>query len=132
VYEIITDPVGIRDKEAWAKLNVIGKCFRECTVGEETTYEERYFIGSRRCGVRRYAAGLRNHWGIENGLHWQMDVSFAEDDHRMEKRHGGENFMLLGRVALSLIQQHAGKGSVRSKRYAATLDVKYLEEILKK
>lgn len=132
VYEIITDPEGIRDKQAWAKLNVIGKCFRECTVGEHTTYEERYFIGSRRCGVRRYADGLRNHWGIENGLHWQMDVSFAEDDHRMERQHGGENFMLLGRVALSLIKQHPGKGSVRSKRYAATLDVKYLEEILKK
>jgi predicted transposase YbfD/YdcC len=113
VYEIITDPAGIQEQQAWAKLNVIGKCFRERTVGGETTYEERYFIGSRRCGVRRYADGLRNHWRIENCLHWQMDVSFAEDDHRMERRHGGENFMLLGRVALSLIKQHPGKGSVR-------------------
>lgn len=132
VYEIIADPVGIRDRQAWTKLNVIGKCFRERTVGEQTTYEECCFIGSKRCRVRRYADGLRNHWRIENCLHWQMDVSFAEDDHRMEKRNGGQNFTLLGRLALSLIKQHPGEGSVRSKRYAATLNVKYLEELLNK
>jgi predicted transposase YbfD/YdcC len=132
VYEIITDPEGIQDRDAWAKLTVIGKCYRECTTQGKTTCEERYFIGSKRCGVRRYAAGLRNHWRIENNLHWQMDVTFGEDDHRMEKRHGGQNFTLLGRVALGLIKQHPGAGSVRSKRYAATLDVTVLEEILKK
>jgi len=132
VYEIITDPIGIRDQQAWAKLNVIGKCFRECTIEGRTTCEERYFIGSKRCGVRRYAEGLRNHWRIENGLHWQMDVTFGEDDHRMEKRHGGQNFTLLGRLALSLIKQLPDKGSVRTKRYAATLDVKYMEKILRK
>jgi predicted transposase YbfD/YdcC len=132
VYEIIADPVGLRDQHAWAKLTVIGKCYRECTIQGQVTCEERYFIGSKRCGVRRYADGLRNHWRIENCLHWQMDVTFAEDNHRMERRNGGQNFTLLGRLALGLIKQHPDKGSVRSKRYAATLDVKYLEEILKK
>jgi predicted transposase YbfD/YdcC len=132
VYEIITDPEGIQDRDAWAKLTVIGKCYRECTIQGETTCEERYFIGSKRCGVRRYAAGLRNHWRIENSLHWQMDVTFGEDDHRMEKRQGGQNFTVLGRLALGLIKQHPGEGSVRSKRYAATLNVSFLEEILKK
>jgi len=132
VYEIITDPVGIQNRDAWANLTVIGKCYRECTIQGQTTCEERYFIGSKRCGVRRYAEGLRNHWRIENCLHWQMDVTFAEDAHRMEKRRGGQNFTLLGRLALGLIKQHPGKGSVRTKRYAATLDVQYLEEILKK
>ena len=132
VYEIITDPVGIQNQDAWVKLTVIGKCYSERTVKGRTTCEERYFIGSKRCGVRRYAEGLRNHWRIENCLHWQMDVTFGEDDHRMQKRHGGQNFTLLGRLALGLIKQHQGKGSVRTKRYAATLDVSFLEEILNK
>jgi predicted transposase YbfD/YdcC len=132
VYEIITDPVGIQNQEAWEKLTVIGKCYSERSIKGQTTCEERYFIGSKRCGVRRYAAALRNHWRIENSLHWQMDVTFGEDEHRMQKRHGGQNFTLLGRLALSLIKQHQGKGSVRTKRYAATLDQEFLEEILKK
>jgi predicted transposase YbfD/YdcC len=132
LYEVIYEPEGLRDRDEWVKLKVIGKCSSERTVNGKTTVEERYFIGSRRYSAKRYGEGLRNHWRIENCLHWQMDVTFAEDHHRMEKRHGGQNFTLLGRVALGLIKQHQGKGSVRTKRYAATLDVDYLEEILNK
>jgi predicted transposase YbfD/YdcC len=132
VYEVLYDLEGIRDREAWAKLKVIGKCYSERTVKGKTSYEERYFIGSKRCSAKRYGTVLRNHWRIENNLHWQMDMTFDEDASRIQERRGGQNFALLRRVALGLLKQHPGKGSIRSKRYEATLDVDVLEEILKK
>jgi len=131
VYELIHEPEGIRGQEEWEKLSVIGKCYSERTVAGQTTSEMRYFIGSRRCGVRTYGAALRNHWRMENCLHWQLDVTFAEDASRIQKRQGAENFALLRRLALVLLKRHPGKGSMRTKRYEATLDVAFLEEILK-
>lgn len=131
VYELIHGPEGLRGQAEWKKLMVIGKCYSERTVGGKTTSALRYFIGSRRCGVKRYGAALRNHWRMENCLHWQLDVTFGEDASRIQKRHGAENFALLRRLALALLKRHPGKKSMRSKRYEATLDVTFLEEILK-
>jgi predicted transposase YbfD/YdcC len=71
---VIEDVRSIRDRSAWAQLRVVGMCCRERTVNEETTTEVCYFIGSRKMAARRYLAVLRDHWGIENNLHWQLDV----------------------------------------------------------
>lgn len=131
VYEVIVEPSGIRGLENWLGLKVIGKCYSERTVQGKTSYEERYFIGSKRCSARHYGQALRNHWRIENNLHWQLDVSFAEDASRIVKRHGGENFALLRRLALGLLKQHPSKTSIKSKRYEAALDIAFLEEVLK-
>jgi predicted transposase YbfD/YdcC len=81
--------------------------------------------------VKTYAAALRNHWRVENCLHWQLDVTIGEDSSRIQKRHGAENYALLRRLALALLKRHPAKGSMRTKRYQATLDVGFLEEILK-
>ena len=95
-----------------------------------TSVETRYFIGSRRCSAKRYGQVLRNHWGIENNLHWQLDVSFAEDANRIHKRHSGENVALLRRLALGLLKQHPSKGSINFKRFQAALDVDFLAQTL--
>lgn len=113
VYEVIVEPTGIRGVENWPGLKVIGKCYSERTVQGKTSCEERYFIGSKRCSARRYGQALRNHWRIENNLHWQLDVSFAEDASRIQKRQGGENFALLRRLALGLLKRHADKASIK-------------------
>ena len=78
-----------------------------------------------------YGKGLRGHWGIENGQHWQLDVTFAEDHSAIRQRNAAQNFALLRRMALSLLKRHPGKGSLATKRYQAALDVELLEEILK-
>ena len=130
VYQIITNPSGIRARQGWPKLQVIGSCYSERTVQGKTSCEQRWFIGSRRCSARRYGQALRGHWGIENNLHWQMDVTFGEDDCRIQRRHGAQNFAALRRLALTLLQRHPAKASIRSKRYQATLDVAFLEEVL--
>ncbi len=130
-YHVIYDLDGIGNREAWPQLKAIGMCFSERTVGEKTSMEVRYFIGSRKATAKVYGKAFRDHWGIENNLHWQMDVTFGEDANRVRQRNGAENLALVRRVALSLLKQHPGKGSVTSKRLEAALDTDFLEEVLR-
>jgi predicted transposase YbfD/YdcC len=130
-YVIVVEPEGIRNKEAWEQLKVVGMCRRERAVGEKRSEEASYFIGSRVMSASQYAEGLRGHWGIENNLHWQLDVVFGEDASRVQRRHGAENFALLRRMALGLLKRHPGKESIPCKRLAACADTAFLEEVLK-
>jgi predicted transposase YbfD/YdcC len=130
-YTVLHTTEGIRRADAWAGLTTIGMCYSERTVMEETTTEVRYFIGDKRAGAEYYALGLRNHWGIENNLHWQLDVNFGEDGSRVRKRNAAENLALLRRLTLSLLKAHPSKDSIARKRFAATLDPSFLEEILR-
>jgi predicted transposase YbfD/YdcC len=128
--EVIYAPQGIRDQQEWAKLCVIGHCYSERTQAGQTSCEDRYFIGSKRASARYYGRALRGHWRIENCLHWQLDVTFREDDSRIRERNAAQNFALLRRVALGLLKGHPGKGSIATKRFSAALDEKFLEEVV--
>jgi len=130
-YTVIHSTAGLRHAADWRKLTTIGMCYSERTVGGVTSEETRYFIGSRKASAKTYGKALRNHWGIENSLHWQLDVTFAEDDNRVGKRNAAENLALLRRRTLSLLQAHPSKLSIAKKRYAAALDPDFLEEILR-
>lgn len=130
-YTIIREPEGIRDREAWKDLHVIGMCYSERTVRGETSTELRYFIGSKKAGARYYGRALRNHWQIENSLHWQMDVSFREDENRTQQRNAAQNLALLRRVAVTLLKRHPSKDSIASKSRQAGWDTDFLEEILR-
>jgi len=130
-YTVIHDTTGIRNAADWAKLTTIGFCYSERTVDGVTSEELRYFIGSKKASAKVYGKALRNHWGIENTLHWQLDVSFDEDKNRVSKRHGAENLALIRRLALSLLKQHPNKSSIACKRLLAALDPAFLEEILR-
>lgn len=130
-YMLITKPEGIRHQHDWEKLTVIGMCYSERTMNGKTSSETRYFIGSRKASARTYGQVLRNHWSVENHLHWQLDINFGEDDSRIRERQAADNFAVLRRVALSLIKQHPEKMSVACKRLAAALDSEFLEEILR-
>ena len=105
-------------------------CYSERVVGEKTSEELRLFIGSRRASAREYGAALRGPWGIENSLHWQLDVTFGEDDSRIRDRNNAQNMALLRKWALGLLKRHPDKDSIAVKRYSAALDTDYLQEIL--
>ena len=127
---VVTNVAGIRDRAAWRRLKAVGMCCRQRTVDGKTSTEVRYFIGSRRMAARHYAAALRGHWGIENNLHWQLDVSFREDASRIENRHGAAAFALFRKMALGLLKQHPRKDSIARKRKVAALDPVFLAETL--
>ena len=129
-YTVVHDVSGIRDRDAWPELKTVGMCCTERTVHGNTTAEVRFFIGSRKMGVRQYAQVLRGHWRIENNLHWQLDISFGEDASRIQHRHAAANFALLRKMALSLLKQNLRKDSIARKRKAAALDVDFLAEIV--
>jgi predicted transposase YbfD/YdcC len=129
-YHTIVDP-DLPSKEHWAGLRVIGMCCSECIRDGKETSEVRFFIGSRKAKAKVYGQALRSHWSIENKLHWQLDVSFAEDRNRVTKRHGAENLALVRRLAVSLLKQHPDKRSIACKRLLAALDPAFLEEVLR-
>jgi predicted transposase YbfD/YdcC len=130
-YTVLHSTEGLRHAADWADLSTIGMCYSERTVNGVTSEETRFFIGSRKASAKVYGKALRGHWGIENALHWQLDVTFDEDHNRVSKRHAAENLALLRRLTLSLLQAHPAKLSIAKKRYAATLDPAFLEEVLR-
>jgi predicted transposase YbfD/YdcC len=130
-YVVVSCLDHIRDRMLWSKLKVVGMCYSERTVKGETSTETRYFIGSRAMSARRYGQALRNHWSIENALHWQMDVTFGEDDSRVQKRHAAANLSQMRRGAISLLKQNDSKLSLRGKRKKAALNTDFLAEILR-
>jgi len=121
---------GIRDRAAWPHLRTVGMCQRQRDVGGRVSEEVCYFIGSRRMGARRYGQAVRGHWGIENSLHWQLDVSFHEDASRIENRDGAANLALIRKLALALLKRHPQKESIARKRKTAALDAAFLAEVL--
>ena len=73
---------------------------------------------------------MRSHWRIENNLHWQLDVTFREDESRIENKTSEENFAVLRRLALTLLKAYPSKKSMANKRFAAAMDTDMLEAIL--
>jgi predicted transposase YbfD/YdcC len=129
-YTIIKNPTTLQQKDLWAELKVIGMCVSTRIVKDKESTEIRYFIGSRIASAKKYGATLRGHWSIENNLHWQLDVSFDEDNNRVTKRHGAENLSLLRKLALTLLKRHPDKRSIACKRLAAAFNPNFLEEVL--
>lgn len=94
-------------------------------AGEIKT-ERRCYISSRLLTAEAFAAAARAHWGIENSLHWVLDVEFKEDQSRLRRGHGAENMALVRHLALNLIRAMPGKNSIKGKRKLATWDTDYL------
>ena len=127
-YVVVTDLTGIRNRDEWAELKVIGMYTSTQIVAGKRSDEAHYFIGSRRAGARVYGETIRGHWGIENNLPWQLDITFREDANRVQRRHGAENLALLRRLALSLLKRHPSKASMPCKRLSAALNTDFLEK----
>lgn len=127
----ILRPAGIRGQENWTDLTAITLVISQRQEGsQKPTEETRYYIGSKAASAKVYTNCIRGHWGIENGLHWVLDVSFDEDQSRIRKDHGPENMGLLRRLAVSLLKQQHGKNSVRGKRLRSGWDDRFLVEVL--
>jgi predicted transposase YbfD/YdcC len=131
-YYTIDQPKGIRDAELWKDLRTISLVVSERQVlGEAATTESRYYIGSKPGKATTYARYIRGHWGVENSLHWVLDMIFEEDQSRIRKDHGQENMALLRRVAISILKNATScEGSIRSKQLQALLDDEVMANML--
>jgi predicted transposase YbfD/YdcC len=127
---VITDPdfthylVGF---ENWKSLRTLIKVTAHRQTQGETTSEDRYFISSLKAPARRILKAVRGHWGIENGLHWVLDIAFREDESRVRKDHAPENLAILRHIALNLLKQDTSKKvGIKNKRLVAAWNNDYL------
>ena len=114
----------------WKKLRTIGIAIRVSEERGKVTREVRYFISSLRLGVKRFAGAVRGHWGIENTLHWCLDVTFREDESRLRDRHAADNISWLKRFAISLLKQRTDNESIAMRRRMAGWNTDYLTQVL--
>jgi predicted transposase YbfD/YdcC len=121
----------IDPEEEWQNLQSIARADVMRTVKSKTKIETRYFISSLPNNAKLLADSVRQHWGIENSLHWILDVAFREDDSRIRKDNAPQNFAILRHIAHSLLQQNKSvKTGIKNKRLKAGWDNEYLAEVL--
>ena len=131
---VITDPQilpQLRDAPEWQDLRSVVKVHTKRQLVDQVTYKDRYFISSLASDAPHLLEIVRSHWRIENELHWVLDIAFREDESRIRKDHGPENFAVLRHIALNLVKQEkTQKASVKGKRLMAGWDEDYLFKIL--
>jgi predicted transposase YbfD/YdcC len=120
------------DASQWRGLKRVGLVESERRIkGQPTTIDQRYFLVSLDGDVERFAYAVRGHWGIENQLHWSLDVVFHEDDSRIRTGHSPENMTLIRKIALNLLSQESStRVGKKAKRLKAGWDNDYLIKVL--
>jgi predicted transposase YbfD/YdcC len=120
------------DMKDWPGISSLIAIESQRVQGDTTAVERRYFISSL-SGKNAKSIGqmIRGHWGIENKLHWSLDVSFGEDNCRIRKDFGAENFSRLRRIALNLLKQEKTlKRGIKAKQHKAGWDEQYMLKVL--
>ena len=106
-------------KDDWKDLRSVVVVVTDRREKGRSTSEVRYYICSRKGTAAAMAKAVRGHWGIENNLHWHLDVTFADDEGRAREGNGPENFAVIRRLALGIVSNASGKESLAKKRLAA-------------
>ncbi len=120
----------LRGFENWKNLLTVSRIRAQRLMGEESSCEDRYHIASI-TGAKRVLWAVRSHWGIENELHWTLDIAFDEDRCRVRKENGPENFAILRHIALNLLKQEKTcKRGIKGKRLLAAWKEDFLLKVL--
>ena len=119
------------DKDKWEGLKSVGMVESVRELKGKTTIERRYFLSSLPLGVETFARAVRGHWGVENKLHWVLDVCFREDQSRARTGYAAENLATLRRLALNMLKREkTKKRGIRGKQLNASWDHPYLLRLL--
>ncbi len=128
----VTDQISEFNHTApWKKLSLIGMVESQRTVKGETSVERRFFISSLENNVELFAKAVRQHWGIENSVHWILDIAFREDESRIRTGHAPENMAILRHIALNLLKNDDSPLGIKNKRLRAARSTDYLAHVLR-
>jgi len=132
-YGLARIPRDFPGTNAWPGARAIGMAVRLVENRDGTlSGDTRYFLTSRYLSGPRFAQAVRGHWGIENCLHWVLDVTFDEDQSRTRNRHMANNLSWLRRFAISLLNRHPSTDSIKGKSQVAGWNNEFLLEVLTK
>jgi predicted transposase YbfD/YdcC len=121
----------LRDARKWTGLQSLVMIKAERRHGARREVKIRYYISSLTTRAADFLRIIRSHWGIENGLHWALDIAFREDDSRVRKDHAPQNFAVLRHIALNLLkQEQTAKGGLKAKRLQCGWNEQYLLKVL--
>ena len=126
---VFTDIEPLQKRHQWPGLEALIMVEYEAS-GIVTRNETRYFIASFVASAKEFAAFIRDHWGIENGLHWVMDMAFRDDECRIRTRNAPANFATIKHAASNLLRTSKGKESLQLKRHIAAWDTDFLYDVI--
>jgi predicted transposase YbfD/YdcC len=131
---VIDDPAvlgWVQERHDWPGLGAIAWMQAQRRIGAEVTVEDRYYLLRRSLDAAAFVEAVRSHWGIENSVHWVLDVTFGEDQSRIRAGHAAENVAILRHIALNLLRQQPVKqASLKGRRKLAGWDTAYLLQVL--
>jgi predicted transposase YbfD/YdcC len=130
---VIPDPDAIAYLNAdnrWRDLSSVALIEAERTVNGTTTVEQRYYLLNQTIAATTVNDLVRGHWGIENCVHWVLDVTFHEDASRIRSGDAPQNMAVIRHIALNLLRKESSKGSIKTKRFRAALSEAYLARVL--
>jgi predicted transposase YbfD/YdcC len=130
-YRVLSDLSSLSELKKWAQLTAVGCVESQRQVGDKVSLERRYYLLSESLTAPQLAHAVRGHWGVENNLHWILDVGFHEDESTGVLGHSAENLAVIRHIAVNLVtQEKSTKVGVRAKRKKAGWDDRYLFRIL--
>lgn len=122
----------VRDRERWAGFQSAALVRSERTIAGVTSVEHRFYISSAPSDAQRLGSAIRQHWGIENQVHWVLDVVFADDQSRLRIDHSAHNMAIIRHIVLNMLRQETSlKTSLRQKRLRAGWDDTYVLKVLR-
>src|SRR6056297_2384457 len=130
-YWVSDDIEWLSQRQEWKGIRSLCMMRTQREIDGKRSSEKLYYISSCKADAPRLASAIRGHWGIENSLHWVLDIAFREDECRKRKENSAQNFSLMRRITLNLLKQEtACKRSIAGKRLLAGWDTGYLEKVL--
>ena len=130
-YELL-DAEGLPGISEWVGCRCVGRVTRKRAKADKASEETTYYITSLDFDVEQFGKSARGHWGVENGLHWALDVIFREDKHRYQARVGVANLSLIRKIALGVLTRDTTvKKGRATKQMKAVASATYRDHLLK-